>query len=75
MPHRLRVIAEIVVGLPKAELNVDARQHVEARSIGEGAHSIHQRTVGHCHALHHGQFQKGGRENLGCLGDMDARPP
>ncbi len=70
MPHRLRVIAEVVVRLAKAELNVDALLYVEARPIGQAAHAIHQRTVGLCHALHHGQFQKGGRENLGCLGEM-----
>ena len=69
MPHRLRVIAEIVVGLAKAELNVDAMRRVETRSLGQGAHAIHQRTVGLRHSLHHGQFQKGGRENLGGLGE------
>jgi hypothetical protein len=70
LPHRLRVIAEVVEGFPQAELNAGARHCVKARPLGEAMHAIHQRPVGPREALDSAQFLKGGREFFDCQGQV-----
>jgi len=70
VPHRLRVIAEIVESLAQSEADGDARRRIKARPLGKVAHAIDQWAVGFRHALHHGQLLEGARESLDRLGQV-----
>ena len=64
VPHRLRVIAEIVEGLAQTEADIDAGGMVKLRPLDDEAHPVDQRPVGFRHALRLGQRPKYERQSV-----------
>ena len=70
MPNSLLILAKIVKGFAEAEVNVDARRHVEFRRLDKSTHAIDQRAIGRRHAFHRGELLESDRLALDCLSQV-----